>query len=105
MLGGGDQDALAHQAGGVADARHMAPTGGNREGVEAIEIGAQEDDPGGNRRGKNANVHGDAGVKADSRGLYRALHGGFKTQNVTPASESIKARRARNDKYLMRKDL
>ena len=87
VLGGGDQDALAHQAGGVADARHVPPTGGNREGVQAIEIGPQEDDAGGNRRGKNANVHGDAGVKADSGGFDRALHRGFKSQNVSPASE------------------
>jgi len=28
VLGGGDEDALAHQAGGVADARHVPPTAG-----------------------------------------------------------------------------
>ena len=43
VLGGGDQDALPHQAGGIADARHVAPTGGDRE---VVQVGAQENDAG-----------------------------------------------------------
>ena len=39
MLGRGDQNALPHQAGGVADARHVLITGGN---AEVLKIGAFE---------------------------------------------------------------
>ena len=62
MLGGGDQHALAHEAGGVADLGHVAADGGN---LKVVQIGAAEDDarPGG--RGQQA--HGDrrAGVQPD----------------------------------------
>src|ERR1019366_5691826 len=103
VLSGGDQDALAHQAGGVTDACHMAPTG--RYG-EAVEIGTEEDHAGGGRGGEDANVHGHAGVKAYTGGLYRALDRGFKPQSESPASGTpITASSERNYKYMMQKDL
>ena len=103
VLGGGDQNALAHQAGGIADPRHVAPTGGDRE---AIEIGTEEDHAGRNRCGQNANVHGHSGVQAYSGSLYRALYRGFKSQSFSPASELLLHQvRERNDNYLMQKDL
>src|ERR1035438_4937456 len=103
VLRGRDQDALAHQAGGIADARYMPPTGGDRE---AVEIGADENHAGGDRRRQNTNVHGHPGVQAYSRGLYRALDRGLKPQSVSPASGIlITSSSERNYKYLMRKDL
>ena len=80
VLGGGDQDALAHQAGGVADARHVAPTGGNRE---VIEVRAHEDNPRGDGSGENADVDRSAAMKPHPAGFHRALHRSFKTQAQT----------------------
>ena len=48
MLGGRDQHALLHQAGGVADAGYVAPAGFD---FETVQVGATENDPGpGGRR-------------------------------------------------------
>jgi hypothetical protein len=77
MFGGGDQDALAHQAGGVADARHVAPEGGDGK---IVEVGPEKNDAGGGRRRKNADRDGNAAVKPDSLGLYWPLDGGLKPQ-------------------------
>jgi len=63
VLGGGDQHALAHQAGGVTDFLHVAPTGGNGE---TFEIGADENDAGGGRGGEDTDADGNAGMEADS---------------------------------------
>ena len=84
VLGGGDQHALAHQAGGVADARHVPPTGGDRE---VVQIGAHEDDAGGGGSGKDPDVYGNAAVKPDAAGFDRALHGSLKTQSACSGSE------------------
>src|ERR1039457_2724760 len=92
VLGGGDEDALTHQAGGIADARHMAPTGGD---WEAVEIGTYENHAGGDRGGEDANDHGHARVQAYSGDLYRALHRGLKTQSVPRASDLL-LQQARN---------
>ena len=54
VLGGGDEHALAHEAGGIADLGHVAADGGN---FEVVEIGAAEDDAGAGGRGQKA--HGD----------------------------------------------
>ena len=43
MLGGGDENALAHQAGGVGDLGDVAADGLD---LEVVEIGAAKDDPG-----------------------------------------------------------
>ena len=49
MLGGREQDALPHQAGGVADARHVAHVGLD---FEIVEIDAAEHDARVGRRGQ-----------------------------------------------------
>ena len=58
-----DEDALAHERGGVRDASDVAAGGGD---FEVVEVGAAEDDAGAGGRGDEA--HGDvrAGVEAHS---------------------------------------
>ena len=74
MLGGGEQHALFHQAGGVADARDVAHV---RFDLKIVEVHAAEDDPvsagAGTRR--NLAIHG--GVEADSFGLNGPLNRGL----------------------------
>ena len=53
MLGGRDEHALAHQAGGVADPGNVFAVGGN---AKPIEVGAAEQNT--NRRASRANPHG-----------------------------------------------
>ena len=43
MLGGGDEDALAHETGGVGNLGHVAADGLD---FEVVEVGAAEDDAG-----------------------------------------------------------
>ena len=63
MLGGGDQHALAHEAGGVGNARDVATDGGD---FEVVEIGATEDNAGAGRGRDQAQFHGCSGVEADA---------------------------------------
>src|SRR5476649_2005807 len=84
VLDGGDEDALAHQAGSVADAGHVTPTGGN---LEIVEIGADENDAGRNRSGKNSDLDRHAAVQPYPRGFDRALQRSLKTQGNTPQSD------------------
>ncbi len=51
MFGGGDEHALAHQAGGVADLGDVAADGWD---FEVVEIGAAEDDAGAGGSGQEA---------------------------------------------------
>ena len=69
MFGGGDQDALAHQACGVADFGHVAPGGRN---LEVVEIGAPKDDarPGSGRQ--QPHRHRGSGVQPDAREFKRS---------------------------------
>src|SRR5579871_1695451 len=78
MLGGGDQHALPHQAGGVAHAGNVAPAGGNGK---IVQIGADENDSGGGRRGQNANGNRDAAVQAYAARFDGSLNGGFKSHS------------------------
>ena len=50
VLGGGDEHALLHQAGGVTDAGYVASAGFDSE---AVEVGAVEDDSRSGRGGQN----------------------------------------------------
>ena len=63
MFRGGDQNALAHEAGGIADFGHVPADGGN---FESIEIGAAKHDAGASRGGKQAHVNRRATVKANA---------------------------------------
>ena len=61
MLGGGDEHALAHEAGGVADLGDVAADGGN---FEVVEVGAAEDDAGAGGRGQKPHGDGCAGMES-----------------------------------------
>ena len=53
VLGGGDQHALAHQAGRVTHTGDVFPAGGN---AEILEIGALENNAGRRRGGQNPHI-------------------------------------------------
>ncbi len=63
VLGGGDEDALLHQAGGVADLGHVAADGLD---LVAIEIGAAEDDAGAGRSGQYTQANRGPAMKTDA---------------------------------------
>jgi hypothetical protein len=63
MLGGGDKDAFFHEAGGVADAGDVSAVGFD---LEAVKIGAAEDDSRSGRSRKDAHDDGSAAVQSDS---------------------------------------
>ena len=64
MLRGGDQYALAHEAGGVADLGDVATDGGD---FEVVEVGAAKDNAGTGRSRQEAHGNGCAGMQTDSR--------------------------------------
>ncbi len=63
MFGGGDEDAFAHQAGGVADLGDVAAGGFD---FEIVEVGAAKDDAGPSGGGEQTHLHWGAAVKTDS---------------------------------------
>src|SRR5258706_7926081 len=63
MLGGGDENALLHQAGGVADASYVTSTGFDRE---AFQVGAMKHNSGPRRCRQNPQADGCAAVEAHS---------------------------------------
>src|SRR5262249_7827822 len=83
MLCGGDQHALPHQAGRVADLLHVAPACGN---AEPVEVGSDEHDPRGRRSRKNTNFDRNARMKPNPGRFYWTLNGGLKAQE-TPLFE------------------
>ena len=85
MFGGGDQHALAHQAGGVADLGHVASGRGN---LEVVQVGAAEDDAGTGGRGQQP--HGDrcAGVEPYARKLKGRRYGLFQVRGLSQISFS-----------------
>src|SRR5579859_1147277 len=68
MLGGGEQHAIFHQAGGVTDARDVAAVGLN---FKIVEVNAAKHDACVWRRGNEANVRTNSGMKADAFGFDR----------------------------------
>jgi len=74
VLGGGDEHAFLHEAGGVADASDVADVGLDGE---IVEVGAAEDDArvGWGRSQAQVAVHG--GVQTDPRGFDLALNCGL----------------------------
>lgn len=70
---GGDEHALAHEAGGVADFGDVAADGGD---LEVVKIDAAEDDAGAGRRGEQAHGDRSAGMQTDPselKGLCKGL--------------------------------
>src|SRR3954447_5174423 len=63
MFGGRDENALLHQAGGVAHARNIS-TGGFD--LKIVEINAAKDDTRSRGRGQHAHFHSSAAVQADA---------------------------------------
>ncbi len=59
VFGGGNEDALAHEAGGVADAGDVFIAGGDGE---IVEVGAAENDTGAGGGGGHAQLYGDTAV-------------------------------------------
>src|ERR1700720_2501273 len=63
MLGGGDEHALLHQAGGVTDAGYVASAGFDRK---TVEVGAVKHDSRSGRRGQNPQTDRRAAVETHS---------------------------------------
>ena len=72
MFCGGDEHALTHEAGGVADAGDVATGGGD---LKVVEVGAAEDDAGAGGSGDKSHADGSAGVESDAGELNRLLDG------------------------------
>ena len=70
MFGCGNQDALPHQAGSVADLLDVTPA--SRD-LKAVQVGANKNDTGGGRGGKDTDANRNAGMKADARCFDRPL--------------------------------
>jgi len=84
VLGGGDEDALAHEGGGVGDFGDVASGGGD---LEVVEVGAAEDDAGAGGRGDEAEGDFGAGVEAYAAEVQRGGDGllvlGFGRQGLS----------------------
>lgn len=74
VLGGGEKDALLHEAGGVTDAGDVVAVSFNGE---IVEVDAAEDDAGVWRRGLKAQLRVDASVETDAFGFDWTMDGGL----------------------------
>ena len=74
MLGGGDEDTLAHQAGGVADFRDIAAGGGDGKSVE---VRAAKDHAGAGGGWKQPHVDGRPTVQSNAGELKGRGNGMF----------------------------
>jgi hypothetical protein len=75
VLSGGKQDALLHEAGGVADAGDVVAVSFD---VEIVEVDAAEDDAGIRGSGLKTEFGVNAGMETDALGFYGAVDGGLK---------------------------
>ena len=75
MLGGGEQDALLHEAGGVADAGDVVAV---RFDWEIVEVDAAKDYAGIRGSGLKAEFSVNAGMETDSLGFDGAMDSGLK---------------------------
>jgi hypothetical protein len=75
MFGGGEQDALLHKAGGIADASDIVTVGFDGE---IVEVDAAEDDAGVRRSGEQAELRVDTRVETHTRGFYGTTNSGLK---------------------------
>jgi len=91
VFGGGDEDALAHEAGGVADTGDVTEAGGD---LEAFEVGAAEDDAGASGGGEDVYAGRNTMVEADAFGRDGSANCGFKLQESPPGMRgTAKSRR------------
>ena len=67
MLRGGDQHALFHEAGGVADAGHVAAGGLD---FEAVQVGAAEHDSRSGRSREHAHLNRSAAMEAHAAAFH-----------------------------------
>ena len=74
VLGGGDEHALAHEAGGVADLGDVAAGGGD---FEVVEVGAAEENAAAAGRGQQPHLDGSSAVQADAGELDCVGYGLF----------------------------
>jgi hypothetical protein len=74
MLGGGQEDALLHEAGGVADAGDVVAMGFDGE---IVEVDAAENNAGIRGSRLKAELGVDAGVETHTLGFYRLLNSGL----------------------------
>ena len=79
VFGGRDQDALAHQAGGVADLLYVAPACGDRE---AFEVGTDENDAGRGRGGEDTDADWNARMKSYPDRFDWTLNRSFESQEA-----------------------
>ena len=79
VLGGGEQDALLHQAGGIAHASDIVAMGFDGK---VLEIHAAENDARIGGSGKEAQVGVNPGVKADALGFDGAMDGALKHKKI-----------------------
>jgi hypothetical protein len=86
VLGGGDEDALAHEGGGVGDFGDVAAGGGD---FEVVEVGAAEDDAGAGGGGDEAEVDVYAGVETDTLEVKGGGDGLLVLEIVRQASRSL----------------
>jgi len=75
VLGGGEENALLHEAGGVADASDIVTVGFNRK---IVQVDATKDDAGIRRSWLKAEFGVHAGVEADALGFDWTMDGGLK---------------------------
>jgi hypothetical protein len=75
VLGGGEQDALFHEAGGVADASNVVAVGFDGE---VVEVNAAENDPSVWRSGLKPELGVDAGVETHTLGFHGTMNCGLK---------------------------
>jgi len=75
VLGGGEQDALLHKAGGIADASDVVAMGFDGE---VVKIDAAENDPGVRRSGEETKVRVDTGVETHTLSFDCAVDCGLK---------------------------
>ena len=74
VLGRGEQDALLHKAGGVADAGDIVAVSFDRE---IVEVYTAKDDAGVRGSGLKPKLGVDAGVEAHTFGFHGAMDGGL----------------------------
>lgn len=72
MLGGGEQDALLHKAGGVADASNVVAVGFDGK---IVEVNAAENDTGVRRSREKPELSVDTGVEPHTLCFHRPMDG------------------------------